>query len=67
MKLFRIEEITTVEENLGSLIGPAIKNGNDEGYELSDIKYSTSYDEAWRRVRSCALIIMTKEKEGDEE
>lgn len=64
MKLFRIEEITTVEENLGALIGPAIKKGNEEGYELDDIKYSTSYDEAWRRVRSCALIVMSKE--GDE-
>ena len=65
MKLVRVEEITTVCEDLGSLIGPAIKKGNDEGYELQDIKYSTSYDEVWRRVRSCALIIMSKEKEGE--
>lgn len=67
MKLFRIEEITTVEENLGALVGPAIAKGNKEGYELDDIRYSTSYDHEWKRVRSCALIIMSKENKGDEE
>jgi len=68
MKLWRTQEITTVEENLGALIGPAIQEGNEKGYELVDIKYSTSYDHGWRRVRSCALILMSKEeKEGADE
>ena len=67
MKLFRTEEITTVCENLGALIGPAIAKGNKDGYELVDIKYSTSYDHEWKRVRSCALILMSKEEnKGDE-
>ena len=64
MKVWRTQEITTVEENLGSLIGPAIQEGNEQGFELVDIKYSTSYDHVWERVRSCALIVMSKE--GDE-
>ena len=64
MKTWRTQEITTVCENLGELIGKAIGEGNEQGFELHDIKYSTSYDEVWKRVRSCALILMVKE--GDE-
>ena len=60
-KVWRTTEITTVNEDLGSLIGPAIAQGNEDGFELHDIKYSTSYDDVWKRVRSCALIIMSKE------
>jgi len=65
MKVWRTTEITTVEENLGALIGPVIAQGNQDGFELVDIKYSTSYDHEWRRVRTCALILMNKE--GDVE
>ena len=62
-KIYKVIEATTVDGDLTLMITDALNTNLGEGWKLDDIKYSTSFDTAYNKVRSCALIVMSK---GDE-
>ena len=63
MKKWRLVEVTTCEGDLTKMITDSIDEDKKNGWSLNDIKYSTTFDPTFAKVRSCALIIMER---GDE-
>ena len=61
---YKFVELTTVEGDLTKMITDSLDEDKENGWNLDDVKYSTSFDTSFNKIRSCALVIMSK---GDEE
>lgn len=61
---YKFVELTTVEGDLTKMITDSLDEDKENGWNLDDVKYSTSFDTSFNKTRSCALVIMSK---GDEE
>ena len=63
---YKFVELTTVEGDLCVMITDSLNEDRKDGWNLEDVKYSTTFDSAFNKTRSCAMIIMYKEEGADE-